>query len=128
MILLGAMAYPQPTTGDNIQSNSILSDRKVNDAFQDGEWFRLRMRYGILNASYATVMLRETTFRDQAVYHVAATGKTTGFARWFFRWMITLTVTLKKTLFVPFILSVISRKAVTNAMSKLILITVPKLD
>ena len=47
MLFLGAMAYPQPTTGDNIQSNSILSDRRVNDAFQDGEWFRRRMRYGI---------------------------------------------------------------------------------
>ena len=43
------------------------------------------MRYGFLNASYATATVRETTFKDQAVYHVAATGKTTGFARWFFK-------------------------------------------
>ena len=64
MILLGAMAYPQPTTGDNIQSNSILSDRKVNDAFQDGEWFRLRMRYGILNAMASQVgyVIQSSTF------------------------------------------------------------------
>ena len=68
MLFLGAIAYPQPTIGDRIQSNRIFTNQKVNDAFQDGEWFRLRMRYGILNASYATVMLRETTFRDQAVY------------------------------------------------------------
>ena len=85
MFFLGATAYPQPATGDRMQFDRIFSDQKVNDAFQDGEWFRLRMRYGILNASYATVMLRETTFRDQAVYHVAATGKTTGFARWFYK-------------------------------------------
>lgn len=85
MLFLGAMAYPQPTTGDRIHPDRVFNDQKVNDAFQDGEWFRLRMRYGILNASYATVMLRETTFRDQDVFHVAATGKTTGFARWFFK-------------------------------------------
>ena len=85
MFFLGATAYPQPATGDRMQFDRIFSDQKVNDAFQDGEWFRLRMRYGFLNASYATVKLRETTFRDQAVYHVAATGKTTGFARWFYK-------------------------------------------
>lgn len=78
-------ANAQPNTGDSIQSNRIVTDQKVNDAFQDGEWFRFRMRYGFLNASYATATVRETTFKDQAVYHVAATGKTTGFARWFFK-------------------------------------------
>jgi len=78
-------AIAQPNTGDSIQPNRIVIDQKVNDAFQDGEWFRFRMRYGFLNASYATATVRETTFKDQAVYHVAATGKTTGFARWFFK-------------------------------------------
>ena len=70
-------AIAQPNTGDSIQPNRIVTDQKVNDAFQDGEWFRFRMRYGFLNASYATATVRETTFKDQAVYHVAATGKTT---------------------------------------------------
>ena len=79
----GAIAQTSPR--DSIQANRIVTDHRVHDAFQDGEWFRFRMRYGFLNASYATVMLRETSFRDQDVYHVAATGKTTGFARWFFK-------------------------------------------
>ncbi len=78
-------AIAQLNTGDYIQPNRIVIDQKVNDAFQDGEWFRFRMRYGFLNASYAIATVRETTFKDQAVYHVAATGKTTGFARWFFK-------------------------------------------
>jgi len=78
-------AIAQLNTGDSIQPNRIVIDKKVNDAFQDGEWFRFRMRYGFLNASYAIATVRETTFKDQAVYHVAATGKTTGFARWFFK-------------------------------------------
>ena len=78
-------AIAQLNTGDPIQPNRIVIDQKVNDAFQDGEWFQFRMRYGFLNASYATATVRETTFKDQAVYHVAATGKTTGFARWFFK-------------------------------------------
>lgn len=78
-------AIAQLNTGDSIQPNRIVIDQKVNDAFQDGEWFRFRMRYGFLNASYAIATVRETTFKDQPVYHVAATGKTTGFARWFFK-------------------------------------------
>ena len=78
-------AIAQLNTGDSIQPNRIVIDQKVNDAFQDGEWFQFRMRYGFLNASYAIATVRETTFKDQAVYHVAATGKTTGFARWFFK-------------------------------------------
>ena len=78
-------AIAQLNTGDSIQPNRIVIDQKVNDAFQDGEWFRFRMRYGFLNASYATATVSETTFKDQAVFHVAATGKTTGFARWFFK-------------------------------------------
>ena len=78
-------AIAQLNTGDSIQPNRIVIDQKVNDAFQGGEWFRFRMRYGFFNASYAIATVRETTFKDQAVYHVAATGKTTGFARWFFK-------------------------------------------
>ena len=78
-------AIAQLNTGDYIQPNRIVIDQKVNDAFQDGEWFRFRMRYGFLNASYATATVRETTFRDEAVFHVAANGKTSGFARWFFK-------------------------------------------
>ena len=39
-------AIAQPNTGDSIQPNRIVIDQKVNDAFQDGEWFRFRMRYG----------------------------------------------------------------------------------
>ena len=78
-------AIAQLNTGDSIQPNRIVIDQKVNDAFQGGEWFQFRMRYGFLNASYAIATVRETTFKDQAVYHVAATGKTTGFARWFFK-------------------------------------------
>jgi hypothetical protein len=78
-------AIAQSNTDDSIQPNRIVIDQKVNDAFQDGEWFRFRMRYGFLNASYATATVSETTFKDQAVFHVAATGKTTGFARWFFK-------------------------------------------
>ena len=78
-------AIAQLNTGDSIQPNRIVIDKKVNDAFQDGEWFRFRMRYGFLNTSYASATVRETIFKDQAVYHVAATGKTTGLARLFFK-------------------------------------------
>jgi hypothetical protein len=83
IVLPGAIAQTSPR--DSIQVHRVVTDRPINDAFQDGEWFRFRMRYGFLNASYAMATVRETNFRGQAVYHVAATGKTTGLARWFFK-------------------------------------------
>ena len=54
-------------------------------AFQSGEWFKFRIHYGIFNASYATIELKETRWEGNSVYHAKAIGKTTGLARWFFK-------------------------------------------
>lgn len=56
-----------------------------SDAFKGGEWFQFRVHYGIFNASYATLSLRETTLNGKAVYHVVGEGKTVGLARLFFK-------------------------------------------
>lgn len=54
-------------------------------AFQEGEWLKFRLHYGILNASYATLRVRTDTVGDVPVYHVIGKGKTTGFASIFFK-------------------------------------------
>ena len=53
--------------------------------FQAGEWFKFRVHYGILNASYATLELKEDSLNGKAIYHVIGKGKTTGIARLFFK-------------------------------------------
>lgn len=56
-----------------------------NSAFKSGEWLKFRLHYGFLNASYATLHLKETKLDSIPVYHVVGHGKTTGFASIFFK-------------------------------------------
>ncbi|MBL7471928.1 DUF3108 domain-containing protein [Robertkochia sp. 1368] len=55
------------------------------NTFESGEWFRFRIHYGFLNASYATLSLTEEEFKGKEVFHVVGEGSTTGLARWFFK-------------------------------------------
>lgn len=54
-------------------------------AFKPGEWLKFRLHYGFLNASYATLHLKEAKIDNKPVYHVVGHGKTTGFASIFFK-------------------------------------------
>ena len=53
--------------------------------FKAGEWFQFRIRYGIFNASYATLGLVNDTVNDIPVLHAKGYGRTTGLARLFFK-------------------------------------------
>lgn len=57
----------------------------AESAFKAGEWFRFRIHYGIFNASYANVVLKNNKLNGKPVYHVVGTGRTTGLARLFFK-------------------------------------------
>jgi len=54
-------------------------------AFKAGEWLKFRIHYGFLNASYATLQLKNDKLDSLPVYHVVGRGKTTGFASIFFK-------------------------------------------
>lgn len=54
-------------------------------AFKAGEWLKFRIHYGILNASYATLHVKNERLDSIPVYHVIGRGKTTGFASIFFK-------------------------------------------
>ncbi|WP_029038155.1 DUF3108 domain-containing protein [Salinimicrobium xinjiangense] len=56
-----------------------------HQAFQDGEWFRFRVHYGMLNAGFATLEVKETVFKSQPVYHVIGKGKSAGMVHVFFK-------------------------------------------
>ncbi|UGU17737.1 DUF3108 domain-containing protein [Sinomicrobium kalidii] len=57
----------------------------AENAFVPGEWLQFRVHYGIFNASYASMEVRETTLNGKPVFHVVGKGRTTGLARLFFK-------------------------------------------
>ncbi|MDA7797480.1 DUF3108 domain-containing protein [Flavobacteriaceae bacterium] len=68
-------------TSQNVPLDSIAPIK----SFKEGEWFQLRLHYGVFNASYASFTLKRDTIGEQPVYHAKGFGETTGLARWFFK-------------------------------------------
>ena len=54
-------------------------------AFEEGEWFKFRIHYGIFNASYAELGVKKARLNGKKVYHIKGTGKSTGMLDWFFK-------------------------------------------
>jgi hypothetical protein len=61
------------------------SGQEIKPAFEPGEWLKFRLHYGFLNASYATLHVKNAKIEDKSVYHVVGHGETTGFASIFFK-------------------------------------------
>ncbi|MFM1807811.1 MAG: hypothetical protein RLZZ242_536 [Bacteroidota bacterium] len=59
--------------------------KQRHDSFQSGEWLRYRLHYGFLNASYATLSVKDTVYNGLPAYHAIGEGRTTGFASIFFK-------------------------------------------
>lgn len=66
-----------------IVSTSFTTQKE--DAFTTGEWFKFRIHYGLLNAGYATVEVKEAHLNNKKVFHVIGKGYTTGMSRFFFK-------------------------------------------
>lgn len=54
-------------------------------SFNNGELFRFRIHYGIVNAGTATLEVKEAVKNDKKVYHVVGKGRTTGMTKFFFK-------------------------------------------
>lgn len=54
-------------------------------AFNTGEFFKFRIHYGIVNAGYATLEVKEDTKHNKKVHHVVGKGYTTGMTKFFFK-------------------------------------------
>jgi len=53
--------------------------------FDVGEWFKFRIHYGLVNAGYATLEVKEATKNGKKVFHVVGNGYTTGMTKFFFK-------------------------------------------
>ena len=67
---------------------SILSIGQIvysQKAYNAGEYFKFRIHYGIINAGYATLELKDITYNGKNVFHAKGYGWTTGLAKTFFK-------------------------------------------
>ncbi len=60
-------------------------DSQKEETFGVGEWFKLRIHYGFVNAGYATLEIKDATINNTKVFHVVGRGYTTGVSRFFFK-------------------------------------------
>ena len=68
-----------------LMSFGYSQDQSEYQTFEAGEWLRYRLHYGFLNASYATLFIKDTIFRGEPAFHAIGEGRTTGFASLFFK-------------------------------------------
>ena len=55
------------------------------NAFSTGEYFKFRIHYGIVNAGYATLEVKDAVKNNKKVHHVVGKGYTTGMTKFFFK-------------------------------------------
>ncbi len=54
-------------------------------SYGDGEYFKFRVHYGFVTAGYATLKVKNSTWKGKDVYHVRGFGETVGLSKWFFK-------------------------------------------
>ena len=55
------------------------------NAYDVGEWFKFRIHYGLVNAGYATLEVKEATRNNKKVFYAVGHGYTSGMSRFFFK-------------------------------------------
>ncbi|SNR53902.1 DUF3108 domain-containing protein [Flavobacterium sp. ov086] len=64
---------------------TLAFDTQKEDAFGTGEYFKFRIHYGIINAGYATLEIKDATINNKKVHHAIGKGYTTGMSKFFFK-------------------------------------------
>ena len=64
---------------------TVSFDSQKEPAFDVGEWFKFRIHYGLINAGYATLEVKEATIKGKKIFHAVGTGYTTGMTKFFFK-------------------------------------------
>jgi hypothetical protein len=63
---------------------TVSFDTKREDAFDVGEWFKFRVHYGMINAGFATLEVKEATIKGKSIFHAVGHGYNTGMSKMFF--------------------------------------------
>ena len=67
----------------SFDSSPTLQPKK-EDAFEVGEWFKFRIHYGLINAGYAELEVKEAVRNNKKVFHAKGRGYTVGMTKFFF--------------------------------------------
>ena len=65
-----------------VLSNSF--DTEELDSYAIGEFFKLRIHYGLINAGYATLEVKDAELNGKKMHHVIGKGYTTGMTKMMF--------------------------------------------
>lgn len=65
--------------------STLAFDTQQENAFDTGEYFKFRIHYGIVNAGYATLEVKDATINNKKVHHAVGKGYTTGMSKFFFK-------------------------------------------
>ncbi|HET8753939.1 MAG TPA: DUF3108 domain-containing protein [Salinimicrobium sp.] len=63
----------------------FFAQAQKHQAFEAGEWFEFRIHYGVFNASFATLEVKEEKLNQKPVYHIVGHGESTGLLDFFFK-------------------------------------------
>lgn len=63
----------------------LTSGQRKPDPFDSGEFFKFRISYGMVNAGYATLDLKEVQKGGKRLYHAVGKGWTVGLSKFFFK-------------------------------------------
>jgi hypothetical protein len=64
---------------------TLSFDTYKSDAFDTGEYIKFRIHYGIVNAGYATLEVKDAVVNNKKVFHAVGKGYTTGVSKFFFK-------------------------------------------
>lgn len=64
---------------------TVSFDSEKEEAYDVGEYFKFRIHYGIVNAGYATLEVKDAMINNKKTFHVVGKGYTTGMSRFFFK-------------------------------------------
>ena len=73
--------------GDAQEVNLVSKYTKTQSnktSYSKGEWLKFRVHYGIFNAGYATLKLKQSEINGQKLYHAVGKGWTVGAAKFFY--------------------------------------------
>ncbi len=66
-----------------VLSNSFITEEK--DSYSIGEFFKLRIHYGLINAGYATLEVKDAELNGKKMHHVIGKGYTSGMTKMMFK-------------------------------------------
>ena len=58
--------------------------QKENKAFKNGEFLKFRVSYGLINAGFATLEIKNSLKNNKTMYHIIGKGWSTGMVNFFF--------------------------------------------